>query len=139
MIDLLGVWEDLFFGFVLFFGFLFYLFIYFFCLFRPAPVAHGSLSHSHSNASSFNPLHKVRDWTRVFMDTSWVHYCRATTGTPGLLWILACLSSVLKEPQISLLCAYTATIVRSLNAALSVVKSLIHKVKFTDVWRNLKT
>ena len=30
-----------------------------------------------------NPLSKARDWTRIFMDTSQVHYHWPTVGTPG--------------------------------------------------------
>ena len=29
-----------------------------------------------------NPLIEAKDQTCVLMDTGWVHYCRATTGTP---------------------------------------------------------
>ena len=35
-----------------------------------------------------NPLNRARDWTRMLMDTSWVGYYWATTGTPGLFWFL---------------------------------------------------
>ena len=36
---------------------------------------------THSNTRFFNPLSRTRDRTRIFVDTSWVHYCWATTGT----------------------------------------------------------
>ena len=80
-------------------------------LFRAAPKADGSsqvrgwiratdagLHHSHSNVGSephlwlhhstqqhsiLNPLSKVSDWTHILMETSWVHYCWAMTGTPS--------------------------------------------------------
>ena len=39
---------------------------------------------AHGNAGSFNPLDKVRSQTHVLMDTSWVHYCCAPTGTPAV-------------------------------------------------------
>ena len=83
-----------------------------FVLLRAAPVAHrssqargqirataASLPHSHSNTGSKphlkvalhhsswqhqipNPLSKARDWTCILMDSSGVHYCWTTTGTP---------------------------------------------------------
>ena len=39
---------------------------------------------AHSNTGSLNPLSKARDWTRVIMDTSQVHYCWAITRSPDL-------------------------------------------------------
>ena len=58
-------------------------FFFLFCLFKATPVAYGSsqardqistaaaeLHHNHSNAGSFNPLTKARDWTHVLTDTS---------------------------------------------------------------------
>ena len=76
-----------------------------FCLFRVSPAAYGgsqargpigavaaSLRHGHSNTGSkpclrtapqlLKPLSEARDGTRDLMDTSWVPYCRAMTGTP---------------------------------------------------------
>ena len=62
---------------------------------KAAPVAYGgsqargwigavaaSLHHSHSNAGSLIHWAKVRDQTRVLMDTNQVHYCWAMMGTP---------------------------------------------------------
>ena len=58
------------------------------------------LQHSYSNTASkphlwstlhlvarqiLNPLGKARDWTHIFMDTSWVCYCWAMTETPNFL------------------------------------------------------
>ena len=46
------------------------------------------LSHVHDlycsseQSQILNPLREARDWTRVLMDTSWVHFHWATTGTP---------------------------------------------------------
>ena len=60
-------------------------------------AAAASLYHYHSNVgynlslwpkpSSWqpwisDPLREARDWTRTFMDTSWVHFHCATTGIP---------------------------------------------------------
>ena len=82
------------------------LFIYF--AFRATPSTYGSslarsrngaaaasLHHSHNNARSepclrpspqqrqiLNQLSEARDRTCIFMDTSWVLFCWATTGTP---------------------------------------------------------
>ena len=85
-------------------------------LFRPTPTAYGSsqarcpirasavsLRHSHSNARSepylrptpqltqhwiFKPLSKARDWTHVLLDTNWICYCWAMTGTPYNLFLI---------------------------------------------------
>ena len=85
------------------------LLLFLFVFFRAAPAAYGnpqargwiwtaatSLRHSHGKTRSklrlwpnhssqqrwiLNPLSKVMDWTRVLMDTRWVHYHWATTGT----------------------------------------------------------
>ena len=40
------------------------------------------LDHSSWQCGILKPLSKARDWTRILMDTSWVHYCWATKGTP---------------------------------------------------------
>ena len=42
-----------------------------------------NVHHSSLQRWIFNPLSKARDRTRIFMDTSWIHFCCATTGTPG--------------------------------------------------------
>ena len=76
------------------------------CLFKASPMAYWSsqardrigatatatampdmshicdLHHSSRQRQIFKPLSKARDRTCVFMDTSWVHYPWATTGTP---------------------------------------------------------
>ena len=39
------------------------------------------LYRSSCQRRNLNPLSKTRHGTRIFMDTSWVHYCWATTGT----------------------------------------------------------
>ena len=84
----------------------------FLCLFRASPTAHGSsqardwiravpagLHHSHSNVGSepsyvydpyhsswqgpsLNPLSGARDGAPILLDTSWVCYRWAMTGTP---------------------------------------------------------
>ena len=71
-----------------------YLFFYF-CLVRPALMAYGGsqarvwigaaaacLHHSSQKCWILNPLSEARDRTWVLMDTSRVHYCWATIGTP---------------------------------------------------------
>ena len=40
------------------------------------------LHHSSRQCWIFNPLSEARDWTHVLMDTSWVCYRWAMTGTP---------------------------------------------------------
>jgi len=91
------------------------LVVFFVCLFfRASPMAYGSsqakgwirataagLHHSRSNVGSelhlwptpqlmamldLYPLTEARDWTRVLMDASWIHYSWAMMGTPCLLW-----------------------------------------------------
>jgi len=37
---------------------------------------------AHGNAGFPDPLIEARDQTRILIDTSWVHFCCATTGTP---------------------------------------------------------
>ena len=45
------------------------------------------LYHSTWQHQILNPLSEARDWTCILMDTSWVCYICATTGTPELfLW-----------------------------------------------------
>ena len=41
-----------------------------------------NLHHSSGQCWILNPLSEARDWTCVLMDTSWVCYHWATTGTP---------------------------------------------------------
>ena len=41
-----------------------------------------NLHHSSWQRWILNPLSTTRDRTHSLMDTSWVHFCRATTGTP---------------------------------------------------------
>ena len=88
--------------------YIFYYFIFIFCLFRAALMAYESfqvgsqmraaaagLHHNHSNAKSelhlqptrqrcwtLNPLSKNRDRFHVLMDTSQIRYRWATIGTP---------------------------------------------------------
>ena len=52
------------------------------------------LHHSSWQCQILNPLSEARDQTCVFMDTSWVHYCWATTGTPNKLFLKTCLPNV---------------------------------------------
>ena len=41
------------------------------------------LHHSSRQCWSLNPLSEARDQTYNLMDTSWTHFCCATTGTPN--------------------------------------------------------
>ena len=91
------------------------LFIYLF-IFRAVPAACGgsqargwirglaaSLHHSHSNARPqphlrptphsgqhwiLNTLSEARDWTCILMNTSQIHFCWATMGTPHFFFLL---------------------------------------------------
>ena len=51
-----------------------------------------NLHHSSWQHQTLNPLSEARDWTHILMDTSWVCYHWATTGTAifpvlgGILW-----------------------------------------------------
>ena len=40
-----------------------------------------NLHHSSWQCQIPNPLSKARDRTHILMDTSWIHFCCATTGT----------------------------------------------------------
>ena len=40
------------------------------------------LHHSSQQCGILNPLNGASDQTHILMDTTWVCYCRATTGTP---------------------------------------------------------
>jgi len=70
----------------------------FFFLFRATPEAFGgsqarglvgataaSLHHISQQCHILNPLSGARDLTQILMDTSWVHYCLSTVGTPNCL------------------------------------------------------
>ena len=48
------------------------------------------LHHSSWEHQILNPLIEARNRTPILMDTSWVLYCLATTGTP-YVWYLMCL------------------------------------------------
>ena len=40
------------------------------------------LHFSSQQCQTLNPLSEARDWPRILMDTSWIHYRWATMGTP---------------------------------------------------------
>ena len=93
-------------------------FLFFFFLYRAAPVVYGSsqarvwmgavaagLHHSHSNLDPscicdlhhsswkhqiLNPLGEARDWTQILVDTRQVHYRWATMGTPVVRFLTHC-------------------------------------------------
>ena len=96
-----------------------YLFIYLFSLFRATSVEYGSsqargfepelqlpataiatpdlnhvynLHHSSLQHQTLNPLGEARAQTHILMDTSWVRYHWATTGTPGFIKIFLILT-----------------------------------------------
>ena len=48
----------------------------------PNPSLIWNLHHSLWLCQILNPLSKARDWTHIFVDTSQVHKCWATSGTP---------------------------------------------------------
>ena len=56
----------------------------------PEPSRVCDLYHSSQQLQIFNPLSRARDWTRILMDPSRVHYYWATMGIP------ICLSSLEK-------------------------------------------
>ena len=92
-----------------------YLFFYF-CLVRPALMAYGGsqarvwigaaaacLHHSSQKCWILNPLSEARDRTWVLMDTSRVHYCWATIGTPHkafLICVKVCCHSFIQRSRI---------------------------------------
>ena len=44
-----------------------------------------NLHHSSSQCRVPNPLSEAGNWTWILMDTSWIHFCWATMGTPPVL------------------------------------------------------
>ena len=44
------------------------------------------LHHSSWQHQMLDPLCKVRDQTCIFMDSSWIHFCCTTVGTPLIFW-----------------------------------------------------
>ena len=65
-------------------------------------LSHACNLHSSRPRQILNPLSKARDWTHSLMDTSWVHYCWATTETPYIpFWSGFCPYIQLKATHIS--------------------------------------
>ena len=63
-------------------------------------AAVAGLRHSSRQHQILNPLNEARDWTHVFMDTSWVHYQWATAGIPWVFsWSLSPTSSTSHNQQ----------------------------------------
>ena len=74
------------------------------CSCRPVPQPQDTGSEPHlwptlQQRQILNPLSEARDWTCVLMETSLVHYCWATMGTPHFycfkpprLWYFCCRS-----------------------------------------------
>ena len=56
----------------------------------PDPSLVCNLHCSSQQRRILNPLNEARDQTRVLMDTSWVHYCWATMGTPVAVFFDFC-------------------------------------------------
>ena len=57
----------------------------------PDPSRIFDLHHSSQEHGILNPLSEARDQTRILMNTSRVHYHRATVGTPGWLIVISSL------------------------------------------------
>lgn len=55
------------------------------------------LYHHSQQCQILNPLSEARDRAQVLMDTSWVHCCWATIGTPCFLYCLRLLSQAPKK------------------------------------------
>ena len=94
---------------------------YFILLFRATPTGHGSsqargwlgaavagLHHRLWQHQILNPLSQARGWICILMDTSWVRYRCATTGTPTWHFIyLAVLPSYKLHERISHCCCHS--------------------------------
>ena len=54
----------------------------------PVPSLVCDLQHSSWQHQILNPLSGAREWTRVLLDTSWFHFCWATTRTPEVFHLI---------------------------------------------------
>ena len=70
------------------------------------------LHHSSQQHWMLNPLSSSRDGTRILMDTSWIRFCCATTGTPSripsrILFGVKCFLSWIIAPLVHILSLLT--------------------------------
>jgi len=61
------------------------------------------LHHSSQHYQILNPLRKVRDWTCILMDPTWVCYHWATTGTPKFIILITKQQLLSLRPKFNLL------------------------------------
>ena len=55
------------------------------------------LHHSSQQCQISDPLSEARNWTQVLMDTSRIHFCCATMGTPGITsWSMSVQSGLIQ-------------------------------------------
>ena len=104
------------------------------CWPNPQPWQRGTWAMSvtyttaHSNAG-FNALSEARNQTHILTDTSWIHFCCATTGTPFLFFLIrAILTSVRWYLMVVLICGFL--MISDVQQLFAVYKSSLGKCLF---------
>ena len=73
------------------------------------------LHHSSPQRQILNPLSKARDWTRILMDTSWVHFCCTTRELPDItsldhIFLLCQVERIRSIPNLKVIGEFSVTL-----------------------------